>query len=285
MKIVLGGAQFGKKYGLVEGNKIKKTELSKIYKIALKFNINLIDTSKNYGDSEKVIGKSSLKNLKIITKLDLPSKDININDWLNSQILDSLKNINSDNIYGVLVHNVDDILRKNGKEYLKLLSKLKNKKIIKKIGLSVYSPNDLDKIWSLWKPDIVQIPFNILDQRFLDTGWFKKLKRFKVKIFVRSCFLQGLLISDIKQHKKLKKFCQNIDNFQKWCSVKDINPTKACLHFVKKYKIVDYLVIGFNNAEQLNEIIKLYNQKTLKIPNKFKSSNLSLIEPRRWRNV
>ena len=91
MKIVLGGAQFGKKYGLVEGNKIKKTELSKIYKIALKFNINLIDTSKNYGDSEKVIGKSSLKNLKIITKLDLPSKDININDWLNSQILDSLK--------------------------------------------------------------------------------------------------------------------------------------------------------------------------------------------------
>ena len=81
MKLVLGSAQFGNNYGLVNGKKILLSEIRKIEKIVSKSNIRYIDTSINYGDSEKIIGNSRLKKLNIITKLKLPKGNININKW------------------------------------------------------------------------------------------------------------------------------------------------------------------------------------------------------------
>jgi hypothetical protein len=89
-----------------------------------------------------------------------------------------------------------DLLGKYGKNYLLSLQELKRKKIIKKIGISVYDSQEIQKIWKFWKPDLIQVPFNPLDNRILDSGWVDILKKFKVKIFVRSIFLQGLLINE-----------------------------------------------------------------------------------------
>ena len=171
MKLVLGSAQFGNNYGLVNGRKILLSEIRKIEKIVSKSNIRYIDTSINYGDSEKIIGNSRLKKLNIITKLKLPKGNININRWVRYKLNLSLKRLKVKKIYGILVHDVNDVLKKNGKKYLKILYYFKKEGIIKNIGLSVYRPTDLKKIWKYWKPDIVQCPFNIFDHRFL-----KKLK-------------------------------------------------------------------------------------------------------------
>ena len=61
MKLVLGTVQFGKNYGLVNGKKIDSLELKKIEKLVFISNIKLIDTSVNYGDSEKIIGNLRIK--------------------------------------------------------------------------------------------------------------------------------------------------------------------------------------------------------------------------------
>jgi aryl-alcohol dehydrogenase-like predicted oxidoreductase len=126
------------------------------------------------------------------------------------------------------------------------------------------------------------MPFNILDNRFLDSNWFKKLQNNKIKIFARSCFLQGLLISDYKSIVKFNKHKKLLDKFSLWCSDNKISRTKASLHFVKQYNLIDYLVIGFNSYDQLKEIIRIFNQPTVKIPKLFKCNKLSLIDPRRW---
>ena len=74
---------------------------------------------------------------------------------------------------------------KNGKILIKVLTSLKKKGIIKKIGVSIYSPSDLEKIWKFWKPDIIQVPFNVFDQRILKNGWIKKIKKNGIKLYVR----------------------------------------------------------------------------------------------------
>jgi aryl-alcohol dehydrogenase-like predicted oxidoreductase len=282
MKLVLGSAQLGKNYGLVNGKKIKKADISKIINLVLKSKINFIDTSANYGNSEKIIGSSRLNRLNIITKFKLPNKKIDISNWVERNILFSLKKLNVDMIYGLLVHDVNDVLNKSGKSYLNCLLNLKKIGIVKKIGLSVYSPEDLNIVWKFWKPDIVQVPFNILDNRFLVSNWFKKLKKNNIKIFVRSCFLQGLLISDYDLIKKFKKHKKILDKFSLWCLDNNLSKIKASLHFVKKYKMIDYLVIGFNSYVQLKETIKIFNQPLVKIPTLFRCNKLSLIDPRRW---
>lgn len=283
MKLVLGTVQFGKNYGLVDGKKIKNPEFKKIEKLILRSDIKFIDTSINYGDSEKIIGNSNLNKLDIITKIKLPKKNINVEQWVEKKIFSSLAKLKVNKIYGVLIHDYKDLSGARGRKYLKYLYYLKDKKIIQKIGVSIYSPNDLKKIWSFWKPEIVQIPLNVLDQRFLKSRWIATLKKFKILIFVRSSFLQGLLLSDYRSYPRFKKFYKILDKFSNWCKLNDISRLQACVDFIKIKKNIDYLVIGFNNCSQFREILKSFeNKKITKIPNNFITNNLNLIDPRRW---
>jgi aryl-alcohol dehydrogenase-like predicted oxidoreductase len=283
MKLVLGSAQIGMDYGLLNKKKISRKEFKKIEVLALKANIKFIDTAINYGDSENIIGNSKLRNLHIITKIKLPNKkNIHIRNWVLKEISNSLNRLKIDKIYGLLVHDYKDLLGKQGRSYLLFLKELKRKKIIKYIGISIYNSEEIKKIWKFWKPDLVQVPFNPLDNRILDSGWIDLLKKFKIKIFVRSVFLQGLLINEHSSYIINKSYIILLNKFKNWCYKKNITLLQACLHFVKQFKKIDYLVIGFNNYNQLQEIIDVFKKKQIIIPKKFSTNKINLIDPRKW---
>jgi aryl-alcohol dehydrogenase-like predicted oxidoreductase len=283
MKLVIGSAQLGMNYGLFDNKKISRKEFKKIEKLVLKSKINFIDTAASYGDSENIIGNSKLKNLHIITKIKIPNKkNIHIKKWAVEEISKSLIKLKINRIYGVLIHDYRDLLGKYGKNYLLSLQELKRKKIIKKIGISVYDSQEIQKIWKFWKPDLIQIPFNPLDNRILDSGWVDILKKFKVKIFVRSIFLQGLLINENSSSRINKNYEILLNKFRNWCYKNNVSLLKACLHFVKQFKKIDYLVVGFNNYNQLKEIIDVFKKKQIIIPKKFSTNKINLIDPRKW---
>jgi aryl-alcohol dehydrogenase-like predicted oxidoreductase len=283
MKLVIGSAQLGMNYGLFHKEKISHKEFKKIEKLILKSNINFIDTASSYGNSENIIGNSKLKKLYIITKIKLPSKkNIQIKNWVLKEISKSLNKLKIKKIYAVLVHDYKDLLGSYGKTYLLALQELKKKKIISKIGISIYNFQEIEKIWTFWKPDLVQIPFNLLDTRILDSGWLDILKKFKVTVFARSVFLQGLLINDCSSNKINKKHKIILNKFKNWCYKNNITLLQACIHFVKHFKQIGYLVIGFNNYNHLKEIIDVFKKKQTIIPNKFSTNKINLIDPRRW---
>jgi aryl-alcohol dehydrogenase-like predicted oxidoreductase len=283
MKLVIGSAQIGMIYGLFNDKKISKKEFKKIEKLVTKSNINFIDTASKYGNSENIIGNSKLKNLNIITKIKLPkNKNIYVKNWAPIEISKSLKKLKINKIYGVLIHDYRDLLGRYGKKYMLSLQELKRKNIIKKIGISVYESKEIKKIWKFWIPDIIQVPFNALDTRILDSGWIDILKKFKVKIFVRSIFLQGLLINENNYFKISKNHKIILNKFRNWCYKNNISLLQACLHFVKQFKKIDYLVVGFNNYNQLTEIINVFKKKQIIIPNNFSTNKINLIDPRTW---
>jgi aryl-alcohol dehydrogenase-like predicted oxidoreductase len=289
MKLALGTAQIGFNYGLLK-KKIKPSEIKKIKNFLEKsyLRFSVIDTSMNYGKSQKIIGNLSLKKLRIVTKIRMSSvKKKNIEQWVLKKIKNTLNDLKSKNIYGLLIHDYKDLLSARGKIFLKLLQNLKKRKIIKKIGISIYDPTELDQTEKIFKPDIVQMPFNVFDQRIDKSGWLKKLKKKKVQTYARSCFLQGLLINYARNQKIKKKFkaYKSVLNFWfRWCSKNNITPLNACLSFIKQQKNIDYLLIGFDNLPQLKEIVKNFNQKSRIIPNIFSNSDLNLIDPRNWYN-
>jgi aryl-alcohol dehydrogenase-like predicted oxidoreductase len=283
MKLVIGSAQLGMNYGLFHNRKINHKEFKKIEKIILKSKINFIDTAISYGDSENIIGSSKLKNLHIITKIKLPSKkNIQVRDWTLKEISKSLYKLKIKKIYGVLIHDYKDLLGKFGKDYLLSLQELKKKKIIKKIGISIYDSHEIQKIWKFWKPDLIQVPFNPLDNRILDSGWVDVFRKFKVKIFARSVFLQGLLINEDNSFIVNKNYLILLNKFKNWCYKNNISLLQACIHFVKQFKKIDYLVVGFNNYNQLKEIIDVFKKKQIIIPRNFSTNKKNLIDPRKW---
>ena len=153
----------------------------------------------------------------------------------------------------------------------------------KKIGFSIYSPNELDKYFFKFKPDLVQGPLNIFDQRMLRSGWIKRLNNKSVEFHARSIFLQGLLLKKSKLiPKKFQKFYRIFDKYHSWLRKNNINSFEACLSFVFSIKIVDKIILGIDNVDQLNQII---NTKLIKKKLNFKQLNCfnnKLINPSTW---
>ena len=160
---------------------------------------------------------------------------------------------------------------------------MKSNGITKKIGISIYNFNSLNKVLKKFKIDLIQVPFNIFDQRLIQNNLLKRIKKHKIQIHVRSVFLQGVLLLKYNQlPKKLKKFKKEWDKWQNWLKKNKVNPLQACLSFISNHSQLDGIVVGCDNINQLKQILKL---KQLK--GKFSSHNLNiknnkLIDPRKW---
>ena len=165
------------------------------------------------------------------------------------------------------------------------LNKLKEKDITNKIGVSVYFPDDILKIMSRYEIDIVQLPMNILDQRFLNVRLLSYLKKKNIEIHVRSVFLQGLLLM---HHSKRPAWTKNWNNplqeFDRWCDhYKETSRLKLCLDFFRQFDFFHSLVIGVQNHAELSEI--LIESKSPIIAKKFPKINIlneRLIVPSLW---
>ena len=197
--ICIGTAQFGMKYGISNTTgQVKYDEILSIIDRASNNGIRFYDTAKSYGSSETIIGQAFTELgicdiVKCITKIDPDVKDL---DELVQQVLESLENMNIKQLWGLLTHRA---YQSQEPFVLEAISVLKDKQIIKHFGVSIYDPNDALEAVNNNNVDIIQVPFNILDRRLIDNGFFDLAHKKGKKVFMRSIFLQGLLLLSDQQ--------------------------------------------------------------------------------------
>lgn len=289
-KLTIGTAQLGLNYGtLKRRKKISIKEFKKIIKYCEKKKILSIDTAINYGNSEIKIGKV-LSNFKssfdITTKI--PSlgkiKSKNISKKITDLVKLSSSKLNS-NINTILLHDLNDLKSKRKFIIYNSLINLKKNKIVKNIGFSAYNFEDVRSVLKDFKFDIIQVPFNVFDQRLLSKNLLKFLKKNKIKIHIRSIFLQGILIDYNEKYSLVRKNFEAFNKWKKFLNFNKLNELEACIAFVKKYKFYSKVLIGFDNFNQLYKIIFYLNKHNIKNVNfnNLKSNNMNLINPIKWK--
>jgi len=286
-RIAIGSAQFGMNYGIANNNgKVSEYNIKKILSFARLHNIFTIDTAISYGDSEECIGKAGMNGWKIVTKIPkIPSSCQDIHGWISRNINNSLARLNVKNIDAVLLHFPLQLLEKSGSDIWNSLKQIKNSGVINKIGFSLYSPEELDKLYHLFKPDIVQFPYNILDRRIEISGWLKFLSDKGVETHARSVFLQGLLL--LNKNNRQKKFSDWKDLWKSWDDLlekQNISALQACIGFVMSNQCIDKIVLGVDNNIHLEEIIGLKSISCINELKKFNTNDLDLIDPSLWDN-
>ena len=286
-KLILGTAQFGYSYGIKNSKKKNSINHANILKRAKKNKIKYIDTSPAYGKSEKKIGNYKKNNFLVITKIPKMSSDCsNPVNWVLNNAKRSLSNLKQKKLHAILIHNTSDLAGKKGKKLYEGLKILKKKGLVKKIGISIYNVNELNWILKLFKFDIVQAPFNILDRRLYNSGWLDKLKKKNIEIHCRSVFLQGLLLMKRNQRpKKFNKFLNIWNLLHDWLDAKKIQPIQATLSYVLSFKKIDKIIIGVDNDKQLTNIIKSLKILPIKPPNNLFTNNKNLINPSLWKKL
>lgn len=285
-KISIGTAQFGLNYGVA--NKQGKPSLEKSKNIlndARKCHIRMIDTASAYGNSESVLGQIGVSDFKITTKIpSIPDNQQNIESYIKNKLEFSLKNLRVKELDTVLVHDAEQLANKKYFEPIyKVLTRFKERNIIKKIGISIYEPRELDQIEGLEKFDIIQSPYNIFDRRLKTSGWMKKLKDRGIGIQARSIFLQGLLLmSKGSRPNKFHKWTEIWKQWDSWLENEKIMPLNACVNFIFNENLIDSVVVGVDSEDHLDEIYRSIKHSSDAFPISLNSDDEFLVNPVNW---
>ena len=284
-KIALGTVQFGLNYGVANtSGKIELKDAIEILEYSQEIGINTLDTAQVYGESESVLGTVGVKNYKIITKIPpLPQNCLHISKWLDQSLKKSLENLKLESVYAILLHNANDLLTTEGMLIYDTLNSFKKLGLVKKIGVSIYNPEQLEKIVALYDIDIIQTPLNVFDRRIVESGWIKELNRRKIEVHVRSIFLQGLLLmNNIKHSVYFRKWDNLFVKYEKSVKKENISKLEYCLRFIFSIPEIDKIVIGIDNIMQLKEIHEFIAKGPLTIDNSLSCNDLQLINPTNW---
>lgn len=289
-KLSLGTVQFGLDYGIAnKDGQPTQSDVNKIIQYVYDNGINCFDTAQAYGNSEEVLGVSikDKNNIFVISKL---KSDLFIHN-LEMNIANSLNNLNINCLYGLLLHD-SELLYNWNKEYSLLIDKLITQNKIKYFGVSIYSNKDFELALNNDSIKFIQVPFNIFDQRAIYLHWFKKAKAKNKLIFIRSIFLQGLLLMDINKIPNhladAKKYLLKVE---KYCNELKITKNELALNFVDTVAKESIILFGCDNLAQARDNISTYNNlKNLddeiiaNIIADFKDVSEDLYNPTRWIN-
>lgn len=274
----LGGKTPGK---TSYGNISKKKSLDIISK-SFDLGINFFDTSPAYGFSEEILGtcfKNKRDKVILCSKVGMDrykSKKNFSPKFIKSQVHKILKNLKSDYIDFIKIYNPDpnDKILVDG--YGELLN-LKKKGLIRHIGVSLQSPNDLIKFDKRIKFEIVQCNFNLLDLRVLEKNFLNKIKKEKIGLVARTIYCFGVFTEKfIKLNKLKKKLYSKNDHRNRWSKqqinkwiegIREIklslqekgNAENLATRFVNSFKFVSSSLIGVQNEIELINNIKNIN--------------------------
>ena len=289
-KLGLGTVQFGTDYGLnsLDGQ-VRPQEVKKILNYARSKQIVLLDTAPAYGNSEEILGGINNSEFQVVTKtrhfdtLKITNDEVSL---LNQDFNNSLKKLNQIKIYGLLIHNADDLLKPGGDKILDLLQKFKQTNKVIKVGVSVYDHIKLKSILDNFDIDIVQLPFNIIDRRMLDSGMLASLYKKGIEVHARSVFLQGLLLMSAKlMPSKFNRWNNLWKLWHEWLHDNRISPVEASVRYVISFSEISKVLVGVDSVNQLKEIYKASSGTLPKIPDELQTTDADLLNPSNWEQL
>jgi len=197
--LVLGTVQLGLPYGIANTTgQPAFLDVLDILSAAVEGGVTCLDTAAVYGESETVLGKALAElgltdTMIVATKVtQLAAEGISARQAdgiVEQSVLRSLRNLRRDRLDLCLFH-----LEGNFLLYADSLLKMREKGLVRYVGSSVNFPGPAAEILRTGRAEALQMPTSILDHRFLRAGIPALAAGCNAALFVRSIYLQGLLL-------------------------------------------------------------------------------------------
>jgi len=282
-QLAIGTAQFGMSYGIANAvGRVRFREVVRILDLAWSSGLCTLDTAKNYGVSESVIG-SYLQQRRhcswsVVTKL---SDKIN---GVSSQIDDSQEKLTIQP-KAALAHSADLYVDSWFQDGMK---KAKNEGKVEQIGVSLYSEDEIARVMdSTLTPDIIQLPINLLDTRLYRSGILNALSNSGVEVHARSVFLQGMFF--LAEQQLTRRFTgarPYISELTAIASKVGLTVAELSLLWLTGLQEVTKVVIGVDDVVQLES--HLATLKKSRSPTAFEEAisiaceDKHVLDPRLW---
>lgn len=285
-KLILGTVQFGMNYGINNSlGQLKQEQIHHILNAAYEAGIFFLDTASAYGNAEELIGNFNLKNkdkrFKIITKFHCDDKE-----EVTSRICSALERLEVEHIDIFLFHSFDDYINKP--EVIKALKEEREKDVIGKIGISVYSNEEIEQVLSDRNIEVIQVPFNLLDNETQRGAILRKAKGHGKTIHTRSTFLQGLFFKPTNElpgyFNPIKSGLKKIESI---AQSNKVSLPELALGYVLSKDYIDGVLIGVDSVGQLDSNIKAAEkslpEEVISAINNILILDQNLLHPSNWK--
>lgn len=260
-RLALGTVQFGMRYGIANRNgQPSFDEVCSILRLAHESGVNCLDTASAYGTSEEVLGKALRElglreRMVVVTKIAPASKPADV----AASVELSLERLGLTCLPLVLFH------REANMEYVGELERCCERGLVRHIGMSCDGdPESAAALIGSGRLKAVQVPASMLDRRNAGAGNFREAARRGMAVFIRSVYLQGLLLmpeesvpvplrSVLPARRRLESLA------------KDAGMTLACMavRYMLGQEGVTCVLAGVESAAQLRENIAMVKEGPL----------------------
>ena len=232
--------------------------------------------------------KKSLKNLLgVLADFELFRDEIE--DYLLAHDPIFIKKMKQARLYALLFHHAADLMAENADLLFEAARSLKNRGLVEKIGVSVYSPAEIEAVTGRFPIDLIQAPFNVLDQRILQNGLSVKLKAQGIELHVRSIFLQGILLC---KPEVVPSFFQpareKIQQYQEFLSRAGLSPLDGALQCALQSG-ADAAILGISSLPEFQEILCAWKKNSAGLTaldfSPFALEDEGMVNPARWPKI
>ena len=250
MKLGLGTVQLGLNYGIANSTgKPDRNLAAAILQTAANGGIGCFDTAGSYGDSEEIIGqfiKESGVRPKIGTKFSACAS-------AERELQESLQRLGVDKLDYFLLHKPEQVFLP---EFSQVIELLKHNPAVGKVGVSVYNVSEAEECLKQ-NVQVIQIPFNIIDSRFIKGELLERAKYHGIELHARSIYLQGLLLCPAQGTcpPALTRLLHCLESLAKELG---ISVKELCFLYVRDSVYIDRFFIGCETVEQVMDNLALH---------------------------
>lgn len=288
-KLILGTVQFGLHYGINNTiGKLTEDQVFELLETAYELGIRTLDTAEAYGNAHSIISsfhKQSKKRFNIISKYSSSNFDYPID--LVERIQVHCSNFNVNYLEGYMFHSYNDF-KININNDPNVLDNIKNSGLVKKIGVSAYSNDEIEDLLNFKNINLIQLPFNLFDNEYQRKEILEKAKKRNIEIHTRSVFLQGLFFKDFNTLTNcLLPLKNNLSELSLILKNNNISIESLALNYPLNKTYIDKVLIGVDSLEQLKKNIKAtendFDKSIYEKIDCIQIKNTKLLNPSNWK--
>ncbi|HEY2751532.1 bifunctional regulator KidO [Phenylobacterium sp.] len=254
-KLGLGSGQFGLDQQAGARGRPRDAEAREILAIAARSGLNFLEVGRHPSAAEITLGQVLPKPLPFRLTVTTVRPDRGP-DLVETEVRAQLARLGVAQVDAILAPSATDLFSPHGAALWERLRKLKDEGLCRKIGVSVYASDDPVGLARRFKPDLVQAPASLLDQRMLIDGTLAELAGKGIEVHLRSIFLNGLLfLPPDRAPNHLKAAAGRISRARRLIAEGRSDPLQAALGFALSRPEASAVLVGVASAAEMSAVV------------------------------
>jgi aryl-alcohol dehydrogenase-like predicted oxidoreductase len=253
-KLGLGSGQFGLDQASVRGRP-PAAEVRDILEIAARSRLGVLDVTGRSNQAEAAIGDVMPRPNPFQVCISTVRADRGA-DLVEAEARAALRRMGVDQAECIFVPSASELFGPHGLAVWDRLKALKDEGLTRKIGISVFASDDPLGLARRFRPDVVQAPASLLDQRLIVDGTLAAIASLGMEVHLRSIFLNGLiLLPPDRAPNHLKAAAARILKARRMIAEGRSDPLQAALGFALSRPEASTVLVGVASGAELNAVI------------------------------